>query len=86
MTTQRLWGLVLNSRSTTDLQTSQSVSVYLCVCMFVCVCTHGCVHTCCYNLFAVYTDDHNRIVLNHIPGHNFQGDFINGCYVDVSRK
>ena len=83
--TQRPWDLVLNSRNTTDLQTSQSVSVYLCVC--VCLCVHTRVCACmCYNLFALYTDDHNRIVLNPIPGHNFQGDFINGCYVDVSWK
>ena len=80
MATQRLWDLILNSRNTTDLQTSQSVSVYIGV--------HVCVHTCmnaCVNIL-VSTDDHNRIVLNPIPGHNFQGDFINGCYVDVSWK
>ena len=52
-----------------------------CVCMRVCMCM------CMYVLqLVLYTDDHNRIVLNPIPGHNFQGDFINGCYVDVSWK
>ena len=51
------------------------------VCMRVCMCM------CLYVLqLVLYTDDHNRIVLNAIPGHDFQGDFINGCYVDVSRK
>ena len=56
-------------------------------CACVCVCVRVRVRVCvCYNLFVVPTDDHNRIVLNPIPGHNFQGDFINGCYVDVSWK
>ena len=31
------------------------------------------------------TDDHNRIVLAPIPGHNdCQRDYINACYIDVS--
>ena len=60
------------------IATQDSMYVFL-------MCVHACVKV-CYNLFVVSTDDHNRIVLNPIPGHNFQGDFINGCYVDVSWK
>ena len=68
-----------------------NITVCKCTLVVFVICVHTCVYiymcSCvCYNLFAVYTDDHNRIVLNPIPGHNFQGDFINGCYVDVSWK
>ena len=65
-----------------------NITVCKCILKTVCVhrCTLVCERACMYNLSVVYADDHNRIVLNPIPGHNFQGDFINGCYVDVSWK
>ena len=51
--------------------------LHIIICSYDTVCTY----------YLSIPDDHNRIVLNAIPGFDVcQGEFINACYVEVRKE